>query len=436
MTPGGRRSQWEEMEPWDNYFIQPDQLDFLDMLYLINATTAFLTFTIPDGSWSSTSDQNNLLLNEYYDFAANEDVCSRLQDRDQAGLYYTWMPYCSTDQNTVIHTSLLHTDLMDQKGYQSAAYNLAPFPTEPPPYITHLSFLQDALLGDNGSVIYNYFTIFPQSVTEDDKENLIIKNFIEKKSHDEVFSLAGLYQTSALDTAINNIQRVVPYLRFLEINKHIKIHIGSVMDRLMVDMLGDLGLPKERLVSGVIKSKRAYLPQPSHPGFPHVQNIQVLSYLLRHSTKTPQRSSVILIRRNNNHKFENEVEVQKLIEEIAGEHGLKVEVFSDHPAKPLEVIKGLFNRAALVVAPQGASVYNMIFCRAGTYIVEVFCPDSPVYASLRMAHILGHRYYAYTSVRQKNKPCFNQLKLDLKQTRQILQFYMPFVSKLASSVSR
>jgi hypothetical protein len=116
----------------------------------------------------------------------------------------------------------------------------------------------------------------------------------------------------------------------------------------------------------------------------------------------------------------NESSMRRLLNEDAILPGLKDLGFHVmHPGKaPLQHQIAAFRNAKVVVAVHGAGLTNIIFCRPGTTLVEIF-PDGGVHGSafLRIASQLGFNYYfvvgkkVANSQSQKN-PNNSDLSLD------------------------
>ena len=414
------------------YTVDPDQVDYLTFLYNINITTVFLRFTVSgQGGWDHRTDSSNLLVHTYYEFAADPSLCAKIRSRDTACKYFTWMPYCTSSKRVIVNPGSLHVDLLHPQGYLFSAYGFTSLPNKPPEYITYLSLIPNAYIGENGTVVYKRFTIYAQSVPQIDKQFLTVTDVQHYLFYDEVLSIAQMYQKNVFHIVIDSVQRIIPYLTYLQINQDVKVHVGCEINTLFTEMLAILGIPKHRLVSGIIKANVVYFPQGSDRGFVHVQNVQLLStkflQYIKNRTKYHERRSVILIRRTVKRYMLNELEFEQMVEKIAYKHGLKIEIYGDDPPPSLEITMRLFNRAVLVVAPHGAGLYNMIYCEPGTYIIEVFCPWMIILASMRLAHVLGHRYYACAGLRG----CKAGTEIDLTHVEGVLQYYMPHAAQLS-----
>ena len=421
-----------------NNIIDPEQTNYFESLSKLDIKTVFLKFSL-NGDWDDSGDETNLLIHTYHEFAADPSICSLVKDRERVNKYYTWMPYgwipyCTSDRKVLVTSCPLHVELLDPRGYVASAYNQGKFPSMPPTFITYISFIQDVFLGQNGSVLYYNNVIYSQTVPKHEKKFLDIENVRNVPYHNEVFSIAQMHQTNVFHIAIDSVSRIIPYIKFLLVFYKIKIHVGRDLFELSAQLLEFLGIHKNRLIEGPIRANKVYLPQGSNRGFAHLRNVQIMSHkyrqIIKNVTKYPERRSVIFIRRSYRY-FINEMSVERMVEKIAQKNGLKFEIYSDDPPPSLQIVMKMFSRAVLVVAPHGAGLYNMIFCEPGTYIVEVFCPKWLILTSLRLAHVLGHRFYAHYGTEKVGYVCRDGLGVDLTELESILQYYTPYASQIA-----
>ena len=114
---------------------------------------------------------------------------------------------------------------------------------------------------------------------------------------------------------------------------------------------------------------------------------------------TDSRTSVVLIKRQKGRRrrwFDHHQEIKKqLVTITTGNHSniFTLEEFTD-PVPPLGEVGRMFSRAAVIVAPHGAGLSNMLFSDPGTVVVEGMCRVAFTALSFRnLAYLLGHRYY-------------------------------------------
>ena len=108
---------------------------------------------------------------------------------------------------------------------------------------------------------------------------------------------------------------------------------------------------------------------------------------------------MVLIKRQKGRRrrwFDHHQEIKKqLLTMTTGNNSniFTLEEFTD-PVPPLEKVGRMFSRAAVIVAPHGAGLSNMLFSDPGTVVVEGMCRVAFTALSFRnLAYLLGHRYY-------------------------------------------
>ena len=130
---------------------------------------------------------------------------------------------------------------------------------------------------------------------------------------------------------------------------------------------------------------------------------------------TDPRTSVVLIKRQKGRRrrwFDHHQEIKKQLLTMTTENKsntFTLEEFTD-PVPPLREVGRMFSRAAVIVAPHGAGLSNMLFSDPGTVVVEGMCRVAFTALSFRnLAYLLGHRYYGvFTS-----KSCVDLTPADL-----------------------
>lgn len=99
-------------------------------------------------------------------------------------------------------------------------------------------------------------------------------------------------------------------------------------------------------------------------------------------------SERIYISRNGRRSVINESQLIKLLERYG------FEVIEDKPRSLAEQIR-LYKNASFVIGPHGASFTNIIWCKPGTHLFELFPPDYLSEFFLYLSQILGLKYSAY-----------------------------------------
>jgi capsular polysaccharide biosynthesis protein len=158
------------------------------------------------------------------------------------------------------------------------------------------------------------------------------------------------------------------------------------------DPLDAAGVPAERILDPAdaphVRAKTLIVPSlPRHRGTPPWSRDFLCSRLL--GAAELARGRRLYVSRGSTPKTRivcNEDEVIGLLEQ----HGFETERPEKHP---LAEQASMFASAELVVAPHGAGITNMVFCRPGTPLVELFPPPFVLRAFWRQAANLGHPYF-------------------------------------------
>ena len=273
----------------------------------------------------------------------------------------------------------------------------------------------------------------------------------------EVFVISQFWN-GYFHVIIEQMSRLAPFICFLRSHPTIKIHmnIADEMMDVVGKYFDLLDIDSTRIIRGKVRAQVIYLPGGTPCTNPSLFNIRLLSLWLRHSIRTvpepsqpiPEftgpvkssrgpvtgskgviagfrgtishtsrlkpgstrivpdfrntiapRNSVVLIKRQKGRRrrwFDHHEEIKKQLVTITtcnNAHSFTLEEFTD-PVPPLGEVGRMFNRAAVIVAPHGAGLSNMLFSEPGTVVVEGMCRVAFTALSFRnLAYLLGHRYY-------------------------------------------
>ena len=144
-----------------------------------------------------------------------------------------------------------------------------------------------------------------------------------------------------------------------------------------------------------------YVPQATPCGFAQIHELQILNRLYTSKLQDSSQSgnsSVVFIHRSGLRKFRQNREIEGTVSRAAADFGLPFIVFRDDPSPSMEESMEIFFNAALVVAPHGAGLSNVVYCKPGTYVIEGVCNEPHVNMCYQWtSHILGHRYVSATN---------------------------------------
>ena len=220
--------------------------------------------------------------------------------------------------------------------------------------------------------------------------------------YDDVFVITQYYGNAYYHWSIENLPRLAPYVDFLKSNPHIKLHVHAHRSH-PEEHLEILGFDRSRIVKGGIKAKRVYVPQGGSCGGANPIPVQLLAtmyheYIYKHFEPADLEHNTLLLvaRTTGRHLIQKGVLVE-LLKVKAIQYNMTFEVFRDDPIPPLPEVMAMFHRAALIVAPHGAGLSNLMFSRAGTTVVEVLCNPQPNRCFQSLATVLGHVYVGLLS---------------------------------------
>ena len=216
------------------------------------------------------------------------------------------------------------------------------------------------------------------------------------QQYDRVFVISEYAGFAYYHFLIQNLARMAVSLPFLIRNKDVKVHVRSTKP-FVIDYLRELGIATDRLVNGYIRAKTVYFPSSSDPDsiFP----VNALSIFLRKPVIEYAWNSIVLIKRSHIRWFNNHDSIFEMLKTVGKQYRLKVEVFRDDPPPNVQKTRDIFHQALMVVAPHGAGLTNMLFCRKHTCIIEALCYreiEKPWYFPTMyktLAASLGHIYY-------------------------------------------
>ena len=232
---------------------------------------------------------------------------------------------------------------------------------------------------------------------------------------------------------VEGMARTALYLPFLRSHPKVKVLLPDKTEQ-KVNAMRMLGIHPSRVVIGHVTARVVYLPQGARcRSVPSVLGLAMLSdayleYIHAHlSPAHAPQDVIILIERTGTRGLVQHELVTSFLEGVASKHDLEVIVFSDAILPDLDATLRMFHRAALVVAPHGAGLTNLIYSRAPTVVLELLCPDfSSTFSYMSLARNLGHVYYGMrSSLRGYNDSveCLN-IWVDMAAFEDAVNFYI------------
>jgi len=272
--------------------------DFL--LQLLSNYTEVTTLVLP---WVAFSDQlmvttevdeENLLIKDYYIWSATEPLCSKIGSKKPINNLKYDNIY-RTDCNTDISSSVVEQSRSLPRVFLNAIsanrvrLYVTPggrrtseqdFYEKSPPITFFCHVIHDAVVTNLGDVFTYNLKIVPFGCSAQ-LNAALPGDSLQKPLHDELFVISQYWGTGVFHRMIEIMPRVVIYLDFLKSHPEIRILAPEGNGGRLAELLRILGLNPNRLVTGWVRAKIAYLPRPSMCGTASVPEIQILSHLYR-----------------------------------------------------------------------------------------------------------------------------------------------------------
>ena len=385
-----------------------------DFLQCLSLRDEVITMTLPwrssgrNRKWTSRRDRRNVLVQNYYEWTATEPLCSWIGQRGftKARWDAVYNRTCVTNTSrSVVPTSLepvyLHGKPINVRDYWPNSGDAYPahFYTHPPEHVFYMHLARDAVITDLGDIISGSLKFLPYSCSQDTTATPP-RGYAKTVVYGEVFIMTQFWGGAHFHKMLEGFPRLAPYLAFLRANEHVLIHAAETSGYTAAT-LHFLGLNPERLVTGLCRAKVVYMPQSTPCGFAHAQSTQLLSALYRERIRrkaTTTRNGLVLVQRSGTRRFTRAGAIQAALRSVANETGLVFELYPDQPPPSMDVSMRTFAGAAVVVAPHGAGLSNLVYAQPGTYVVEAVCNPPHVNMCYQWtAHVLGMRYHALPS---------------------------------------
>jgi len=269
-------------------------------------------------TWSSLQDHSNLLLQTYYEWIADDALCSWIETPVKPTQKYdaVYNRTCNRNMNDTVRPVSLEPVFLNGKQFNRGHYwanNGSSYPehfyTATPPYVFHMYIHRDAIVTDLGDVITNHLKLVLHTCSHDADPRVPLFDNLERillhnELHDNVIN--QYRGTAVFHCMVEIMPRLAVHLQFLKPNPEIRILVPEDGGR-TAELTEIIGLNKSRLVTGVRRAKFLYQPRATGCGFANVQESQMLPQLYRNYIKRtfpPQpRNRLILIRRSGMRRF-------------------------------------------------------------------------------------------------------------------------------------
>ncbi len=341
-----------------------------------------------------------LPVNNYYNYMGSQTACSIIEQNNYKGPQLL-------NKTCVTRIEKLHKAAPVNEAQLSVG---VPFhkikgihtpisvPSKSGEVLLHFAFIiEDAIVLSHGVVLTSGLALQPERC-KPGRGPQTPENQTSLPTYDEVFSLTENTGTMFYHLTSEDLPRISPYLNYLKINTHIKVHIKR--KKFHDEMLNLLGITSDRLIDGDVRAKIVYMPAGTACGRPGVFTTQLLSTLF-HShlpndmLKMKQDTLILIKRSSKGRQFRNHGAILKMLEKVAAERGMRAVEYRDDPTPSLQQTMELFYRAALVLAPHGAGLSNLVFSRPGVVVMESFCIINLCFRNLMVN--AGHIHHGYVN---------------------------------------
>jgi len=373
--------------------------------------TVVLPWLRPRYNWSSLTDFSNVLYQRYYEWTADNVLCSWIETPRVTKARYdsVYRRTCNRNINDTARRRSLKPLYLNGKPINPNYYwpnNGDSYPehyyTTTPPYVFYMHIHRDAVVTGLGDVITTRTKLVLYACSYDITPTLPLGGKLSQiPCYDEVYVISQYWGHGVFHRMAEIIPRLVLCLEFLKKYPEIRI-LGPEVGGRLSQLLEIIGLDKSRLITGVTRAKTVYQPRATGCGLANAQESQMLSQLyrdyIRRTFPSQPRNRLVLIRRSESRRFSQQERIEEVLERAAGDYNLTYTLFIDNPTPSLNDTMMMFHSAVVIVAPVGAGEVNMFFSQPGTYVVEGVCNLPHVNLCFQwLAHVLGHHWHGVTS---------------------------------------
>ena len=249
------------------------------------------------------------------------------------------------------------------------------------------------------------------------------------KIYDEVFVISQFFGEAVFHSIVEDGTRLGPYIPFLKMNKNILIHTRN--SKITGNFIEFLGLERRRLISGLIRARIVYSPQTSACGRARPLNAQLYARALRNQVKrkfplTKPRSQIVMMKRSGHRQLVHHNKTAEALKSVLKTFGYELHILKDNPMPSFPEVARMMNHAAMIIAPHGAGLSNILFCEPGTVVVETLCPYMPNVCFMHLAVVLGHRYHGISPTNS----CAAGIQIPPEDIAKPVQFLLPHIKAL------
>ena len=283
-------------------------------------------------------------------------------------------------------------------------------------YVTYVHIIVEGTVTEIGDVFSNDYKVVAPTCQID----LQITPPIVQQVFNEVFVISQFWGESYFHKMMENMPRLAPFLPFLRQNPDIRIHVRA-RDSHIDYLFRALGLDPNRTITSNVHGKLVYLPRSTTCGHLLISEGQLLSHEYRTHIEKNVRgdktwNSVVLIKRSYSRRFNQQMQVENIVQNLTAKYEFRFELFPDNPPPSIEDTMLIFYRARVIIGPHGAGLSNMLFSRPGTTVIEVIC-NPPNVCYLLASYYLGHKYFGLPSL----NGCDGGMDVNLQEMEKVLE---------------
>jgi capsular polysaccharide biosynthesis protein len=160
------------------------------------------------------------------------------------------------------------------------------------------------------------------------------------------------------------------------------------------ELLALIGFGSDRIFDSRLTSiqfNSCIVSNSGHWFYPNMEDLMALKRHVERNLKPPAVGRVpdrLYISRSGRRRIQNESELIRVLEKY------DIKVVRDEPRTIAEQV-AMYQNASFIIGPHGASFSNILWCKPGTQLVELFSANYVPDFFLYMAQRLGLQYHAY-----------------------------------------
>lgn len=208
-----------------------------------------------------------------------------------------------------------------------------------------------------------------------------------------VFSITQTWANAVFHSIIECLTKLGLYINEIINQQSIYIHLYNSA---ATQYLLFLGVSRKRIINGNIYAMSLIItPKSSCGSYSNIHNLYYLRNKLRKLSKIDKSIQIVLIRRIYSRKIYNH---DYLYNELLKHYNTKVYNYNDS----INRISTLFSSAQVIIAPHGAGLSNIIFCKINTLIIEFLNKNRLNLCYNGLAKALGIKYIGVLTHLSKN----------------------------------